>query len=194
MKNLALLALVLSPFLLAPSLEAEAAIKGSPFPPYLDQRFNEIEEEVEALPVTQSAKQSKLFSYEVAVDGGESTEDKDLGIDLPAGAVVTNVMVYINEKFTDSGTGSLKLECKGSGDILTYRDITLLNQNDLLNGQVAGASPAFSSMIYQDTAAVTTYDSIMTDCSLVARVRGDSGYVPLTGGKLTGIVEFFMGL
>jgi hypothetical protein len=78
---------------------------------------------------------------------------------------------------------------------MEYRDMTALLVNDALLGGMllqTGTAGGAGPMIRYAATALTTYDSILTACSVIARVRGDSGYVPQTAGKLTVVIEYFM--
>lgn len=190
---------------LALPLTSFASRKGSPFDPKVDQRFDEAEDRLDTAEANSSGLEgAALFKryakavYDVAVDGGASGTEYDLGIDLPAGAVVTSVLVYINTLFTDSGSGSVKLECKGSGDLMAYRDLAVSPVNSVLFGglSVTASTTGGSGPMIPETPGIekTGYDSILTACSVIAVVRGGagSGYVPQTAGKLTAVIEYFI--
>lgn len=181
------------------STNAFATRRGAPFHPHDDKRFDEIEDQLdETTEAASLARKQARFVYDVAVDGGSSTANKALGVTLPAGAVISKVLLYINTAFTDSGTGSLAIQCGGTRDILGYADVTSLSMNSMLIGgyeDSATNSPTSGVMIVGDgpalTAITTGLNSVTTACEVTAIVRGDSGYVPLTAGKLTGIIEYF---
>lgn len=199
MKTLLMLALILQTNM------AFAELRKSPFDPKVDQRFDESEDAIDALEANSSglegASLTKKYAkavYDVSVDGGESATEYDLGIDLPADAVVTSVLVYINTLFADSGTGSVKLECKGSGDLMAYRDLTASPVNSILFGGISetASTTGGSGPMIPETPGIekTGYDSILTACSVLAVVRGGagSGYVPQTAGKFTAVIEYFV--
>lgn len=167
------------------SYTAHAELRKAPFPPYIDKRFHELE---------QGRVKSVSFVYDYSVYGGDSTADIDLGVDLPANAVVTKLFLYVNDRFTDSGTGSLQLYCESAEDLMAYRDMTVYANDAALFAGItytAANSGGAGAIIGTGVSSVTTYNSIASSCSVKARVRGDSGYVPLTGGKLTGVIEYF---
>lgn len=198
MKYLLLLALLVAQ-------PAFATRKGAPFHPHDDKRFDEVEDRavlIEAQLAEESedgtvVRKQARFVYDVAVDGGSSTANKALGVTIPAGAVITKAMLYINTAFTDSGTGSLAIQCAGTRDIIGYTDITALAMNTLIIGgyEDAQTNAAASGVLIPETgsltAVTTALNSVVTACEVTAIVRGDSGYVPLTAGKLTGILEYF---
>lgn len=180
------------------STNAFADRKGSPFHPHDDKRFDAIEDQLEETSEAASlARKQARFVYDVSVDGGASTAEIPLGVTIPAGAVLTKAYLYINTAFTDSGTGSLAIECGGTRDILGYTDITAQTINTLLIGGYEDSQtniPSLGVLIPETgsvTAVTTAVNSVTTACEITAIVRGDSGYVPLTGGKLTGIIEYF---
>lgn len=144
------------------------------------------------LSVGLSKKYARVI-YDVSLNGGGSTSHS-LSAQMPAGAIVTDLYVYINQAFTDSGTGSLALECAGTRDLMAYRDITANSINDMFSVQVAHTNNTATAMIGESgetSAAAAGIVSIPTSCQVEAVVRGDSGYVPLTAGKLTAIIEYF---
>lgn len=144
------------------------------------------------LSVGLSKKYARVI-YDVSLNGGSSTSHS-LNAQLPAGAVITDLYVYINQAFTDSGTGSLALECYGSQDLMAYRDITSNSINDLFSTQIAHTSYTAAAMIGQSgetSAAAAGIASVPSACQVKAVVRSSAGYVPLTAGKLTALIEYF---
>lgn len=144
------------------------------------------------LSVGLSKKYARVI-YDVNLNGGGSTSHS-LSAQLPAGAIITDLYVYINEAFTDSSTGSLALQCAGTNDLMAYRDITANSINDMFSVQVAHTNNTATAMIGESgetSAAAAGIVSIPTSCQVEAVVRGDAGYVPLTDGKLTAIIEYF---
>lgn len=188
MKYLLLLALL--------STNAFADRRHAPFQPHDDKRFDEIEDQLEDnTEAVGLARKSARFVYDVAVDGGESTEH-DLGVELPAGAIITAVHLYINTAFTDSGSGSVALECAGTRDIMGYRDLTAYAQDTLISRVLQAVGFEGTSIISEGVAnpaalASSLGASVPTACDVTAVVRSDAGYVPQTAGKLTGAIEYF---
>lgn len=184
--------------LLAPS--AQADMRNSPFPPYLDRRFDQAEDRLDDLEGddAEGAAISKKYAkavYDVAVDGGSSTSH-DLGVTLPAGAIITALHVYINTKFVDSGTGSVAIQCAGTGDLMGYRDLTAYEQDSLLSRLLQAVAFEGTSIISEGVAnpavLASTYGaSVPTACSVTAVVRSTAGHVAQTAGKLTAIIEYF---
>lgn len=180
------------------ALNAQAAT--APFLPEVQNRFEAVEAEVDALQgdSAEGAAISKKYAkavYDVAIDGGSSTATKNLGVTLPAGAIITAIYVYINTRFTDSGTGSVALQCAGTQDLMAYQDMTAV-PIDSWFGRVAQAT-AFGTggALIADAAALSgayiSGASVPTACAVTAVVRGDSGYVAQTAGKFTAIIEYF---
>lgn len=179
---LLLLALLLS------TNESFAARRGSPFSPDVDKRFAELEDALEGN--AQARKQAKAV-YDVAIEGGASTETYPLGVYLPAGAIITAAYLYINTAFTDGGTGSVRVNCTGSGDIMGYNDLTALSINQMLAGGINEAAPASSSIIKENSSANAGFNSVVTRCQLTAEVRSDGNFVGQSTGKFTLLVEYF---
>lgn len=199
MKNILLVALLLL------STNANAALKGAPFIPEMDDRFSDVEvaqeadeaaldilnaDETAAAEGVGIARKYAKAVYDVAVDGGSSIPHS-LGVVLPAGAIVTKTYVYINTAFTDGGTGSVRLDCIGAGDLMAYLDMTSFSANNLLVGQTVGATAASNSMILLSATANTSFNSVTSACTITAQVRSDLGFVAQSAGKFTAIVEYF---
>lgn len=199
MKSLALtLLLALAP------LSGFAAIKGAPFIPEEDIRFDALENQVNA-----AAGISRLYAkavYDVAVQGGSSTAHS-LGVVLPAGAVLTGLYVYINTAFTQTGAGSVSLQCAGTNDLMDWQDLTVSPQNGMLArrfGPTLYATSLFGtngSLV--NTGAVFTPvnsgASIVSACTVNAVVRSaaisqgnTNGGNAQTAGKFTSILEYFI--
>ncbi len=140
------------------------------------------------------AKQYAWFTYDVARDGGQSVPHS-IGLFLPAGAILTNLYVYINTKFAASGTESLGLSCEGSEDLMAYSSIKNVAINSMYGAAVTGNT--FNGGAAPIPAVPTVLDfsqgyaSIPAACEVKINVRGDSLYTPYTAGKLTGIIEYF---
>lgn len=175
---------------------AYAALKGAPYQPEIDKRFSDLEED-QAEGQAIARKYAKAV-YDVAIDGGSSTSH-DLGVTLPAGAVITGLYVYVNTAFTASGGGagvnSIALQCAGTRDLMGYQRATSLNADSLL-GRIASATAsdwtASGAVIgpSKDNQEVQVA-SVPTACSVTAVVRGDSGYEPYSAGKMTAVIEYF---
>lgn len=186
--SLALLAALALPF------HAHADLDGAPFIPEVDQRFDAIEDVLGNNDANdQGGQMLRRYAravYDVAVDGGESIEH-ELDAALPAGALITAVYLYVDTKFADSGTGSLRFGCYTDGDLIGFTDFTALSINAVLAGGGAKASST-TVIVPSPAAAQSGYVSVPEACTIRAEVRSDSGYVPLTGGKSTLIVEYFI--
>ena len=179
------------------TINAHAARSGAPFPPAIDKRFDVLENDV--LDGVNVARKYAKFTYDVAVDGGESTSHA-LGVTIPAGAVITSFYVYINTLFADSGSGSVALQCAGTRDLMEYQDLTSMPIDNVFVRTLDGTTRGYGSatLITEASAqgarysSAVTVGSIATACEVNAVVRSDNGYVVQTAGKLTGIVEYFI--
>jgi hypothetical protein len=142
---------------------------------------------------TPRAKQYAYTVFDVANGSGASVPHSQ-GLVLTAGSIITNAWVYINTQFAASGTESLGISCAGSQDIMAYLSVKNIVVNKVLQAQLGSYLYGATAVI---GAAAQTVDvsggfgSIPTDCQVVVNVRGDAGYTPYTGGKLTAIIEFF---
>lgn len=175
------------------ALPAKAALEGAPFIPEIDSRFHDLEKdgsEGEAI-----AKKIAVASFDVAVDGGSSTATKDLGIDLPANSIITDVYVYVNTAFTKAGGGagvaSLAFQCAGTRDLMEYQNISALAAGNMYSRR-RGTVALGSGAAIGTGAALESYNSgsVATACSVTAVVRGDSGYEAYTAGKSMLVIEY----
>jgi len=184
-----------------------ASRKGAPFQPHDDKRFDEVEDRAVLLEAADTAllgdsaegaaiaKKYVKAVYDVAVDLGTSVAH-DLGVSVPAGAVFTNAYIYVNTAFTDSGTGSLALECgNGLKNIMEYIDPTIWTVRDMFSLIPASNNFGSGSMISNQGLAPTNVannvGSVQNACAVRAVVRGNAGDTTLTTGKLTVILEYF---
>lgn len=191
MKYLLILALAL------PNISL-AARMGSPFPPAVDKRFDDLENDLEDNVGT--ARKYAKATYEPAIDGGASASENSLGIVLPAGAVPTRVIFYVNTAFTDAGggvkAGSVALACAGTRDLMEYQDISAMPAAAYFHSEIGGGTfganaPIASGAVLRISGLGA---SVASACTLKAAVRGDSGDEALTGGKATVLVEYFNAL
>jgi hypothetical protein len=139
------------------------------------------------------AKKYARVVYDVALNGGSSTSHP-LDATLPAGAVITDLWVYINTAFTDGGTSSLALQCGGTTNLMGYQDIAADAENDVFAVARSGLTFNGSSTTFipeSSSAPVAGISSVPSACEVTAVVRSDSGYSPYTGGKLTALIEYF---
>lgn len=139
------------------------------------------------------AKKYARVVYDVALNGGESVSHP-LDATLPADAVITDLWVYIDTKFTDDGTSSLALQCGGTRNLMDYQDIAADAENDLYAVARSGLTFTGDSTTFipeSTLAPVAGISSVPSACEVTAVVRGDSGFAPYTGGKLTALIEYF---
>jgi len=192
MKYLLILALIL------PNL-ASAERRGSPFPPAIDKRFDELENDLD--DNSNTARKYAKITYEPAVDGGASASTNSLGVVLPAGAIITSVLWYVNTVFAGAGggiqAGSLGFQCSGTNDLIAYQQMTnypaaayTYYQLGHTNGYAAGSVINFGAPIRIQGIG----SSVATACQVAATVRGLSGDEALSSGKGTLILEYFNSL
>lgn len=195
--SLALAALALGAF----THPAHAALRNSPFPPYIDQRFSDLEDDV-AEGSAIARKYAKVV-YDVALDGGSSTANKSLGITLPADAIITGFYAYINTAFTKAGGGagvaSVALQCGGTRNIMEYVNISSYAASNYMAKRLGDFSSQVLAGYNQPTSLVRQNEPFLSDavasvptaCEVTAVVRGNSGYEAYTAGKFTAVIEYF---
>ena len=96
--------------------------------------------------------------YDVATDLG-TIAAHDLGVTLPAGAVITRSYFKIITQFVDAGSGTVAISCEDANNIKTATDITGSAANAFIEGASTGATSAFTRDIAADcnvTATVAT--------------------------------------
>jgi len=86
-----------------------------------------------------NAKRIARATYDVAVDGG-SAYAYNLGVALPAKALITESYFYIVTQFADSGSGTVALHCEDADNILAATDLTGEVAGTLIKGVSDGAS------------------------------------------------------
>lgn len=148
------------------------------------------------------AKQYLWTTYDVSVLGGASTPGSqraiNLGAILPAGAILTNMWVYINTQFAATGTESLGITCTGAAsapDLMAFTSVKNIAADRMLSANVSGS--AFTGAAALIPASPTQlnlsqgFGSVPADCAVSAVIQGNSGFTPYTAGSATVIVEFF---
>lgn len=140
-----------------------------------------------------SIPRSKQYAYtlfDVSQIGGAVGAHAS-GLTLPAGAIITNVWLYINTQFASSGTESLGVSCGGSQNIMAYTGIKNTAADRLLAASISGslftgaAAPLPASPTVDNLSQ--GFASVPSDCSLAFDVL-TTGY---TAGKATLILEYF---
>ncbi len=164
----------------------------SPFPPWINKFTGDItankygvtaigSDKVTGDQITEQAAAGQAlygakiarFIYDVAVDGGTINIPRNLGVTLPAKAVITRSYVKIITQFADSGAGTVKISCIGAGDVLPDADYTGSSANAFIEGASTGT-------------AATFVRGISSGCTISAFTHGVS---PSTG-KLVGWVHY----
>lgn len=120
-------------------------------------------------------KKVARFVFNVPTDGGTAAT-YDLGIKLPASALIVRSYFKIITAFSGSGSASVALQCEDANNI--YSAAVLGG-----TGYVEGAST---------NTAATFKGSIAADCAVSAVVGSNGANYYLTAGKLVGWVEYVM--
>lgn len=157
---------------------AQAAILGHPYLPEVDRRFDALEQGnliKQGIYPAGSAdghyvKQIVKVTYDFAKQGG-AIGTTNLGIGLPANAIILHTWVYSITQPTTSAAGTLALKCQNAGDILAA---------------TAAASFAAAGASIEGAATGTTYKYTTAACSLQAVIATGA----LTAGKVAAFVEY----
>lgn len=104
-------------------------------------------------------------SYDVTVDGAATGTEYDLGVDIPAGAIIVNGFFVPTTQFVDSGAGTVEIGCVADEDLYAYADVTSLG---------TGVETA----LIPDLATTTDYVAVTTACDVTVKT---SGVVPTAG-------------
>jgi hypothetical protein len=178
-------------------LQTFAARRGSPFHPHDDIRFDEMENDSQQNPAI-ARKYAKIV-YEPAVDGGASNSTNNLGVYLPANAVITRGFFYVNTVFAGAGggiqAGSLGFQCSGTLDLMAAQDIDALPAKSFLHSYAVGATSLGAANVIASGAPIRIQgigSSVASACQVVAVVRGSSGDEDLASGKGTLLLEYFL--
>lgn len=152
-----------------------AAIRGAPFMPEVDQRFDTLERLTSPQDYAVDgllAKRVARATYEVAVDGG-GVGTHAMGVTLPAKAIITRSFMQFGAAFSDNGSGTVAIHCEDANNILSAADLTVHPTAGLLDGVSTGASAAMRT-------------NIAADCPIIATVATTA---QLTG-KITAWIEY----
>lgn len=181
---------LVSVFVVLMTVGAFAAIKGAPFQPEVDQRFNTIEgnvttaqsnitalQAVDTTLTTQTADglaaaRVARATYDVAVDGG-TVAAHPLGVTLPAKSIIKQAWFYTSTQFVDAGSGTVALHCEDANNIYTATDITGNTAGTIVAGAATGA-------------AANMVKGIANACEITATVAG----AEQSAGKLILYVEY----
>lgn len=186
---LSVLAAALALWIATPSKVARADIENAPFIPEIDARFNALEQGNHLVnnkfPMGSSdghwVQQEVQATYNFAVQTGSSTANPnglgagiyDLGVSLPANAVITQTGVYSITKPTTSTGGTLAFYCQ--------------NQYNLLNptaaASFAGASAAIAGT---QNNTITNWSTVTAKCDIAAKIATGA----LTAGKVTVFINY----
>lgn len=140
---------------------------------------------------TRFQKEYAKVVYDFTVDGGSVGSHPSI-VTLPAGVLVTNVMVYVNTGFTSSGSSSVGIGCAGTNDLFAFHDLTTVAvDNYYAAALTATAFNQGNSLLNFNAPAVHSDNgkSTPSDCTVTTVV--DPNKNALTAGKLTAIIEFF---
>lgn len=95
---------------------------------------------------TQLVKRVARVTYDFAEHGG-ATSTIDLGVDLPAAALVERVDAYVVTQIVDGGAGTIALECEDSANLEAATDHSGVSAGSMLTMDVDGAIANFVGAI-----------------------------------------------
>lgn len=142
------------------------------------------------------SKQYLRTVFDVA--GGGNIGQHNLGVNMPAGAILTNAWAYINTQFASSGSESLGFGCAGTNEIMALNSVKNIPAATVLSSLLGSVQPgvggngAFIGQNIVANGGSFLYDggfgSTPTSCQVYATVSGGN----YSAGKATLIVEYFM--
>ena len=181
--------LVLLFLVLALPSVVRADLEGAPFVPESDARFNALEQGNHINTNCGSGaigscdghwvKQYVLATYNVSVLGGSYTTNSgvyDLGVSIPAKAIIVNTLLYTTYQPITSASGTLGFYCQNTGDIINQTAAT----------SFAAAGSVIPGAAYPSPWPNTKF--ITTKCNIHAKVATGA----LTAGNVTAIVEYIV--
>jgi hypothetical protein len=144
------------------------------------------------------AKQYLWTQLDATLNGAQGTHN--MGVYLPAGAIITDAYLYINTQFASSGTDSLAFGCSSTTDLMAYNSVKNVALNKAYQAHSGSAQLGVTgsgSYIGEVASAGLLdfslgYGSIPTACQVTATVRTGGGFTPYTAGNATFIVEYFL--
>lgn len=150
------------------SFTSHAELKGAPFGPAGDARFNELEKG--KLNVLKA-----VYDVSSGLHSGTSGATVNLGVYLPAKALIVRSYIYVVTQLVDGGTGTLAFQCEDANNIKTATDMTGTAAAGFIEGQSTGAASAFKA-------------AIGSRCQMQAVVAGAT----ISAGKLDVYVEYMI--
>lgn len=155
---------------------AQSAIKGAPFLPEEDARFDALEGN--SLVNSQDGshvKQLVVATYDFSKYGGSSTVNSGVipipNAKLPANALIVRSYLWIEKKLVGAGN-TIAFSCQNANNIFTATNITPNAANSPVDGVETGASAVFAN--------------ITAPCTVKATLAGNN----LTAGKVTAYIEY----
>lgn len=166
-----------------------ASIKGAPFIPEVDSRFNTLENQqstnatnitnLQALPANASYTADGLsnmrvlrVTYDFAVNGG-ATGTINLGQALPAKALIKQVWSYTTTAPLSGGTPAVTLLCEDAANLMASVDLTTYTIGTIHAGVETGV-------------AGTMVAAIAASCNVSMTIATAT----LTAGKVTWYIEY----
>ena len=154
----------------------------SPFPPYLQERFEVIEDMLgigdgEYAPKVRAGFNSVRTvkaEYLPAVTGGGSATAYALGVSIPASSIIINSWYVVPSTIVNASNQTIAIYCESANDIVTAADMTSTDAT----GSFAG------------TVSANNTNSFRTDgCELYAQI-GAAASGDITSGEVEVFVEY----
>lgn len=143
------------------------------------------------------SKQYLWTVFDVSANGG-ILGTHNQGVYLPAGAIITQEWVYIDQQFASSGTESLGFGCVGATDLMASNSVKNIAATTVISSLLGSVQPGTAgngSFIGQAIVANGGsflynggFGSIPAACQVTALVSTTK----YTAGKATLIVEYFV--
>lgn len=149
-----------------------AAIKGAPFLPEIDARFNALEgpsfingKYANFRADSVAVKHTAQATYNFATNGG-AVGTHSLLVQIPKNAVIVRSYAYSITKPTTSASGTLAFTCENAGDLVAA---TAAASYAAAGASIDGASTGAASVFkYIDTAGPCTISAVIATGALTA--------------------------
>lgn len=160
------------------SLSAHASLRGTPFLPESDSRFDALEGQ-STVNATAGVhpKQLAVATWDYSIHGGSSTVGAiSLGVALPNGALITRSYGFIESTLTAPAGPGAKFEvgCGSAANIIPLLDYQQYGSQAVIEGTATGAS--------------NVIQKVNANCNISATFTTNS----VTAGKATAYVEYVL--
>jgi hypothetical protein len=169
-----------------------ANLRGAPFIPEVDARFNALETAQAAIPSSKHTLQYSIILGST-VSGGVSTGAGTYasGVVLPSDALVTDGFIYFKTAFNNTNNPTLAITCAAPGDILGSTAIT---SSYSVAGSAVYLNPQwYGTALHQNTGGSPQFfGATGSACNLSTVISGGTSGGMFTTGNATVVLEYVL--